>query len=476
MAKDANTVKIVTLLADAAKLDTVYRDVHLRRARQLFSAVLDEASYRAIGAAEKEIEDLMRRSRSAVMQRNWAEAADLSAQIDSTRQRVAKTGNLAAMAKELYDAEPMVFDPFSPGKHLSAAGQGVQAGLRAQAMDVFASLAKLDGAASAFYEKRRSYFSGLEIQAGAAAKAGASRDRSQIEKQAMEAAERGDSAALQRLAQELRDWKESEAAPAAGAPMVMSARFECPVDLSAPLPPQAIERARELGLAEARTAPLAELAKVREVIYAYVDQPMPSNPELEREGVLRARAMAENELPAQLDAEEPRVLAGQFIQQVFLNSGGARYLPPLSTETVLVEDFAESEAAANAPSKLLDALGLKQRGGLPRTSIEAALLRASPQILEERLGLDPLEFRLVCIPYDLYTRFGRERGFGQWHHWTHFDGYQFMGGTRVRALAGGDGRFGGLLDLVSISPSDAREGVYARFAVVRRARQVLRWK
>ena len=103
-------------------------------------------------------------------------------------------------------------------------------------------------------------------------------------------------------------------------------------------------------------------------------------------------------------------------------------------------------------------------------------MRAGAEILENSLGLDPLEFRLVCIPYDLYARFGRERGFGKWHHWTHFDGYQVMAGNRLRALAGGDGRFGGLYDLVSISPSDGREGVYARFAVVRRARMTLRWR
>jgi hypothetical protein len=87
-----------------------------------------------------------------------------------------------------------------------------------------------------------------------------------------------------------------------------------------------------------------------------------------------------------------------------------------------------------------------------------------------------VEFRLVCIPYDLYIRFGRDHGFGKWPHWTHFDGYQVMGGNRLRALVGGDGRFGGLTDLVSISPSDARDGVYARFAVVRRARMAGRWR
>ncbi|HEY3150803.1 MAG TPA: hypothetical protein VGK65_03965, partial [Candidatus Binatia bacterium] len=122
------------------------------------------------------------------------------------------------------------------------------------------------------------------------------------------------------------------------------------------------------------------------------------------------------------------------------------------------------------------ALGLAKRSSLARTEIESALMRFGAEILGNRLGLDPVEFRLVCIPYDLYTRLGRERGFGKWSHWTHFDGYQFMGGNRLRALVGGDGRFGGLYDLVSISPSDAREGVYARFAVVRRARMTLRWR
>jgi hypothetical protein len=103
-------------------------------------------------------------------------------------------------------------------------------------------------------------------------------------------------------------------------------------------------------------------------------------------------------------------------------------------------------------------------------------MRFGDQILGERLGLEPMEFRLVCIPYDLYRRFGRDRDFGQWQHWTHFDGYQVMGGNRLRALVGGDGRFGGFNDLVSISPSDARDGVYTRFAVVRRARMAGRWR
>ncbi len=474
MAKDANTIKIVGLLVEVANGDTVYRDIHLRRARELLSSTFDEANYRAIGTSEKEIDDLTSRSRTAVLHREWAQAAELSARIESLRQRLATTRNLAVMGKDVYEADAVVFDPFSPGKHLGS--QAGQADLRTQLTNALASLAKLDSASSAFYEKRRSYFAALELKSEVVSQKGAKRDRSQVEQSAMDAAERGDAAALQRLAKELQDWKESGVPAASGNAPVMLSRYECPIDLAAPFSPQVIERARDLGLVEARTAPLAELAKVREAIYTHVDQPVPSNPDMEREGVLRSRALAELGIPAELDNEESRVLAGQFIQQIFVNSGGARYLPPLAAESVLWEDFAENESTAGQPSKLLAALGLAKRNGCAHAEIESKLMRSGAEIVEKLLGLDPVEFRLVCIPYDLYARFGRERGFGKWPHWTHLDGYQVMAGNRLRSLAGGDSRFGGIYDLVSISPSDGHEGIYARFAVVRRARQTLRWR
>ena len=475
MSKDANTLKIVGLLVDVAKSDTVYRDLHLKRARELLSATLDEASYRALGSIATEIDDLTSRSRTAVLHREWAQAAELSAQIESRRQRLATTRNLAVIGKEVYEADSVVFEPFSPGKHLGS--QAGQAELQTQLTDSLASLAKLDSAASTFYEKRRSYFAALEVKSEVVTtQKGPQRDRAQVERQAMEAAERGDAAALQRLAKELQDWQESAAGPAAvNAPLALG-RYECPVDLSAPFPPPVIERARELGLVEAHTAPMSKLAKVREAIYTHVDQPMPSHPDMEREGILRSRALAELAIPDELDTEETRVLVGQFIQQIFVNSGGARYLPPLTAESVLWEDFAENESVAGQPSKLLAALGMTKRNGCAHAEIESKLMLSGAVIVEKLLGLDPVEFRLVCIPYDLYARFGSERGFGNWPHWTHLDGYQVMAGNRLRALAGGDSRFGGLWDMVSISPSDAHEGIYARFAVVRRARQILRWR
>jgi hypothetical protein len=141
---------------------------------------------------------------------------------------------------------------------------------------------------------------------------------------------------------------------------------------------------------------------------------------------------------------------------------------------VLVEDFPE-DGSTDAMTDLLQALGLPRRHGLARAQIDDALLDKGAGILEQRLRLDPREFRLVCIPQDLYMRVGRDHGWGQRQQWTHFDGYQVLRSGQLRALAGGDVRYGGLSDLVSIEITDQRESVVARFAVVRRARHVARW-
>src|SRR5262249_280216 len=149
----------------------------------------------------------------------------------------------------------------------------------------------------------------------------------------------------------------------------------------------------------------------------------------------------------------------------FINSGGARYLPRFASEHVLIEDFPEEDEKP-PHSELLSALGLKKRTGVSRLEIEQALLQFGPHIVKNEWQLDPQEFRLLCIPFDLYSRLGSARGWGQQPHWTHFDGYQLLEGGKLRALVGGDVRYGGIYDLCSISRADEREGVTTRFAVV----------
>jgi hypothetical protein len=123
-------------------------------------------------------------------------------------------------------------------------------------------------------------------------------------------------------------------------------------------------------------------------------------------------------------------------------------------------------------SEVLAALGLPGRRGVSRMAIEEALLAHGAGLLQKELGLDPRVFRLVCVPPDVHLRLGEAEGWGRQPFWTHFDGYLVMADGRLRALAGGDARFGGLYDLVGLSREYDSDRVMARFAVVRRERMV----
>jgi len=251
-------------------------------------------------------------------------------------------------------------------------------------------------------------------------------------------------------------------------------RVACPVDLSAPFTDEVVRRARALGLSVARAEPPPQSGVLFDYVTTHIWQPSLSDTDVANEGTIRAQALVdESGFPSEL-LGPLKDLVGQFLLNPFINSGGARYIPPFSTETVLVEDFPETQEVP-ATGDLLSALGLGRRRALARREIEAALLEHGAAILQERLLLDPVEFRLVCIPLDLYIGLGRDRGWGQQQQWTHFDGFQVLKRGPVRALVGGDVRYGGLSDLVSIQVDDQRDKVVVRFAVIRRARQVARW-
>jgi hypothetical protein len=151
----------------------------------------------------------------------------------------------------------------------------------------------------------------------------------------------------------------------------------------------------------------------------------------------------------------------------FVASGGTRYLPWFGAEATLVETF--PEGGAEPVTGLLRALGLTRRRGLSRLRIEDALLARGPGSCEE-LGLDPREYRVVCIPFDVYARIAPERGWGRQELWTHFDGYQVTRELRLQALVGGDARFGGPADLCGVARRYESDRISLRLALVRRAR------
>jgi hypothetical protein len=226
---------------------------------------------------------------------------------------------------------------------------------------------------------------------------------------------------------------------------------------------ETLTRARHLGLTSRHLEPRMELASLRR--YAWT-------PASDERGHSTA---AQVPLPSG-SPEGLRDGVEMFVIHPLVNSGGARYLPSLVAEDVLVEDFPDPADGQTPPaSELMKSLRLPGRRGLPRIAIEQALLMHGARILEKELGLDPRVFRLVCIPPDVYVRVGEAEGWGRQPFWTHFDGYLIRtvtGQVRLQALAGGDVRYGGLYELLAVGRDYDSDRLLARFAVVQRARMV----
>lgn len=473
--------KAVQVLVDVAGSDTVYADLYMRRARELLGSVLTEAQYNALKGIQRDIDEAVKQSKVATMSQDWRRVEALAGQVEALRRSATENAAISALAAKVYDAYGVGIDPFSPGLESLPGAPEDLAGLRATLVGNLKTLVGSDPPLAALYESRRAFFAGLALASkGTAAVTAAATSSAEIQQLAVQAAQQGDMTQLRRYAQELaaRQAKETASAgPKADTQTaaVGSTTYQCPVDLTVPFSDDVAQRARALGLVVARTEPLPQNAPLFEYAAARMWQPNLAEAETEKEGTMRADAVVDEVgFPPEV-SEHVKVLVGQFLRNPFINSGGARYLLRFAGETVLIEDFPEDQEAESA-GELMSALGLQRRRGLARVEIDDALLLHGASVLQERLLLDPQEFRLVCIPQDIYMRFGRDHGWGQQQQWTHFDGYQVLKTGQLRALAGGDVRYGGLTDLVSLGLTDQRESVIVRFAVIRRARQVARWR
>jgi hypothetical protein len=366
-------------------------------------------------------------------------------------------------ARGVYVVSDVKLDPFSPGllPFTRLAAKELVA-LRLRALERLTALERADAPWMEFYAERRTAFERLvpnvSEQSGTGA---ASMDPREAAQQALKA---GDMAALARLADTLMTSgtpatpTKGRAAPA-GEPTTRSDAAAS--DLVTSYSEETVKGARRLGLAPRRLEAMTEIASLRQ--YAW-------NPVFADEsGQIK---VAQVPLPAGTP-EAFRERLEMLMIHPLINSGGARHLPTLVAEDVLVEDFPDPKEGDEAPaSDLLARLGLPSRRALPRIAVEQALLAHGADVLDKELRLDPRVFRLVCIPPDVHIRLGEQERWGRQPVWTHFDGYIVMANGRLRALAGGDVRYGGLYELVGIGQDYDSDRVIARFAVVRRQRMV----
>jgi hypothetical protein len=473
-------IEVVRHLMVAAENDTVFRDLYLQRAALRLEPLFSRAQYDRQKTQPAQLEQLTQETRRAVAQQDWNRVQELAAEVSALKGPSSISRADLELADKVYGGSEVAIDPFSwvLDALLGRSGQSKTA-LRDQLVSALGALEKEEQEWVELFASRRSYFAKLQLAEGQQAGAAAGKDDvGRLQQRAAEAAERGDADTLKRIAQEMLKARpaKTDDAPAAERKAISAPRPTYSPELGQPFPDATVERAGKFGLAHLRlTLKYPELSQhAAETFSRYGWHPSFPAQEVARNGEAFLRPLIER-------AAVPKELVDPFLEAAmlfalhpFVNSGGVRYLPLFpDVEFALIEDFPEDAVPAE-PSELLKALGLGRRAGVSRLEIDMRLREQGANIVRERLGLDPTKFRLICIPYDLYTRLGQERKWGQQPRWTHVDGYQLLKGSRMRALVAGDVRYGGLFDLCSISQIDERESVLSRFAVIHRERLMVR--
>jgi hypothetical protein len=466
MRVDTTASSLTTALTEAGNIDTVYRDLYLDRARSALTPVLSLEEFHRLEQERAALAEVPGTIARALNNANWSLVKELSERAETLKRAIEDKGGLLDIARSAYDVRDVRLDPFSPGLGpFTRLATPQLATLRKRMLELLETLQRADVAWHDFYETRRRAFE-AQSQAATELEPATTSSPADALESARQALKAGDMKRLAALADAQTAVRAPSQTVVSHAANVGTARIECEprqqlqrVAYSS----ETLARARHLGLALRHVEPRIELASLRQYAWtpssdarehsAATQVPLPSgSPEGLRDGV------------------------AMFTIHPLVNSGGARYLPSLVAEDVLVEDFPDpSDGQPPASSELLKSLRLTGRRGMPRIVIEQALLMHGARIVEKDLGLDARVFRLVCIPPDVYVRLGEAEGWGRQPFWTHFDGYLIrtvMGQVRLQALAGGDVRYGGLYQLLAVGRDYDSDRLLVRFAVVQRERMV----
>ncbi len=451
--------KAVDDLHALVHVDTLFGDVYLSRARDLLAPHLGEADHRALARAQSEADLLPDRIRCAMGVTDWKSVQELSARLATIRRRLQDSAEIRGAAQKVYDFDEVLVDPFSHGlRALAGVPASGLAALREQGLRRLDQLRAVDPARAELYAARERALRAVVLEDGPEVGAAPGGGGAALQEQAVQALARGDLRAVQEISARLQRGEGVAAAAMRDGGRREGSFFR---DLTHVFPDAALAKSRALGLAPVHMEPV-KMDVVE--LFRNAWTPRDSFGEGEGGGPVRISVTLPSELPEAL-----RDHLEMYLDRPFVNSAGGRYLPPLGDEDLLVEDFDEPAPGSKpANPALLELLGLERRAGVSRVRVDRAL-RANGLRAVEAAGLDPLAFRLVCIPADAYVRIGNLRGWGNQPQWTHLDGFMRQN-RRWLALAGGDVRFGGVFDLVGLGRDNDIENLTLRFAIVQRRR------
>jgi len=463
--KPSTDLQTISRLLDISKLDTLYRDLYLRRAFELMEPMLSRAAYARTKESLASVGWVEQQLRAAVERGEWSRTRELTERVRALRASAAAGGESLRLAESLYEgAADVPIDPFSPGLHvfMNASTQKLQQ-WQDDAIGILSALERTESSNGAFYARRATDFRSLSIKAPEKRKEEKeTAGPAQLQEEALSALDSGDLSRLDQAVKKLMERSAAKKPSGQSAEVRPAEELELGEDLLYSFSEKTLAAARRLGLAPAQTPSRRHLA------YLIPHRWQPWFLKEESQQIAKDQ-IARLTYPSGTDRGRDAIEF--YLLNPFITSGGTRYQVCLVVEDLLLEEFDEPDPGTEAPaSSLITALGLQSRWGLSRIDIENALLMHGSRIVEEELSLDPESFRLIAVPPDIYTLLGPDRGWGQKEMWTHFDGYRVREGGKLQALAGGDKRFGGTYDVVSFNPGYTNSKVIARFAVVQRKR------
>src|SRR5262245_9591060 len=466
----ADAMTLVGALVETGNIDTVYRDLYFGRAQTLLSPVISVEDFHRIEQQKAMLTELPLAVARALDKGDWPQVKELSQRTDALKHAVTNDAKRLEIAREVYVVGDPKLDPFCRSlQTFTRVSAGELPALRARAVEQLTLLEQSDLPWRDFYATRRTVF---QTRAPIAVDSAPGRGPvgtsvDSIREAAAQALKAGDMKRLAELADVMPTVKAGAGggtqAPQAGKSAAAQTPQQASRDLLASWSSDTLAHAQQLGLAARHLDARVELASLRQYAWS------PSSDE-SRHNTVKQVALPTGSPEGLRDRVEVLMI------HPLANSGGARHLPALVAEDVLIEDFPDPKDGEQPPSSpLLATLELPRRRGLTREAIERALLTHGTRVLEKDLGLDPRVFRLVCIPSDVHFRLGESEGWGRQPCWTHFDGYLIRtveGRLRLQALVGGDVRYGGLNDLLGVGRDYESDRLIARFAVVQRERMV----
>lgn len=456
---------IVGQLIEISKLDTLFRDLYLQRARALLGTFCSRGSYIQLKQNSDQIPWVEQQLRASVERGDWKRCSEFTERLRQLRTSVAAGSHFAKLAETVYDqAGNVSIDVFSSGMNVFVGVENESlSASRTEAINILHALERSDPEKREFYARRAADFKQLSFATTEKAEKTKDdrADPQQLQQAALNALDSGDLSKLDQILALFARKPEAKKDKQDAVDLKPAELAELGDDLLYNFTEQTLAAARELGLAPVRTQSRRQ--------FAYLI-PHGWQPSFRKDEVRKWSKEKLSKLTFPSDTTNgQREAIDFFLLNPFITSAGTRYRVCLVAEDLLLEDFSEPDSKAEVPSKLLDMLKLNSRWGITRTELENALFEHGSEILQE-LKLDPEKFRLIAIPADLYTHLGPQRGWGQKEMWTHFDGYRVLEGGKLQALAGGDKRFGGTYDVVSFSTDYASGKIFARFAVVQRKR------